>query len=452
MVYKRFTVGIIYRVGVIAACCLLSVYLWETTGSVLLIVIVFLLVCVLTYNLIRYSLVTNRELARFFDAIRYEDFSQTFRKPFSDARFSDLYNAMNSVIDVFKTTRAEKEVQYRYLQTIVRHIPVGLLSFDSNGKVEISNHALKRLLDIPYVTHLGLLAQIDPDLPDILRNLRTNEQQLIKVRVNEEILQLSLYATEFKLKNSLYKLVSLQNIGAELEAKEVEAWQYMIRVLAHEILNSVTPISSLAGTVQDTIPILKENVAEKTASALTEGLNDIEAASGTIKKRSDGLLRFVSAYRNLARIPQPEFKLCSVTNLFEDTVQLLSHQIQEGGIKLTIDVEPVTLRVSADPELIEQVLLNLVKNAVQAIGPKHEGQIKLRGLLDSRGRVILEVEDNGPGLSEEMQEKVFVPFFSTKESGSGIGLSFSRQVMQRHGGTIRLTSEAGAGTTIRLHF
>jgi len=451
MVSRRFYLGVIFRIVALTGVLCLAFFAWFSLESWILTALIAGVAGVLTYDVIRYVNITNREISRFFDAIRYQDFSQTFRKPYSDQSFDELYDSLNSVISAFRETRAETQTQYRHLQTIVRHIPVGLLSFDNRGRVELANHALKRTLNIPYITHLDQLERIDPALPEALRTVPQNQRELIKVRSNTDVLQLSLYATEFKLQNTMYKLVSLQNIGAELEAKEVEAWQNMIRVLAHEILNSVTPISSLAGTMQDTIPHLKDAAGVETGS-LSEDLTDIETASRTIKKRSDGLLRFVNAYRDLARIPQPEFELCSVQALFEETVQLLSHQIQESNVSLEISVEPETLRVSLDPELIEQVLLNLVKNAVQAMKGREERCIWLRGSLDSRGHVILEVEDTGSGISPEMQEKVFVPFFSTKKEGSGIGLSFSRQVMQRHDGTIRLQSEVGKGTTVRLHF
>lgn len=451
MVCKRFYLGTILRAILLGAGFFLLFYLWYSAGSIILAALLGVFILYLIFDLIRYVNVTNRELSRFFDAIRYEDFSQTFHRQFPDSSFKELYNSINTVIASFRETRAESEAQRRYLQTIVRHIPVGILSFDATGKVELANHAVKRILDIPYITHLGQLNRIDSILAERLRAIPQGQQELVKVQVNGDVLQLSLYATEFKLQNTLYKLVSLQNIGAELEAKEVEAWQNMIRVLAHEILNSVTPISSLAGTVQDTIPLLKKSM-DNGSRLLSEELTDIEVASGTIKKRSDGLLRFVNAYRDLARIPQPEFELCSVQELMSDITQLLSNQIEQVGVILNIDVNPESLRVSADPELVEQILLNLVKNAIQAMDSQDEKRIELRGSLDARGHVIIEVEDSGPGISAELQEKVFVPFFSTKKEGSGIGLSFSRQVMQRHGGSIRLHSEEGKGTTARLHF
>ncbi|MCJ7681022.1 MAG: ATP-binding protein, partial [Candidatus Aminicenantes bacterium] len=347
--------------------------------------------------------------------------------------------------------RAEKEEHYRYLQTVVQHVAIGLIAFTPDGNVELINNAAKRLLNLPRLKNIQLLRSKSEDLVEALQRLKPRESALVKVEDDDELLQLSLYATEFKLGSRQFSLVSLQNIQSELEEKEIEAWQKLIRVLTHEIMNSITPISSLASTINDLLSDIPSS--ERPGSdEERENLLDIKQAAGTIQNRSRGLLHFVDAYRNLTLIPKPNMQMISVRELFSRIERLMASNIKEKAIAFTSTIDPAELELTADTELIEQVLINLLLNALQAVENIPRPVIELRSQLDSRGRIQIQIVDNGPGISKENLEEIFIPFFSTKEGGSGIGLSLSRQIMRQHGGTISVNAIPGKATVFTLRF
>ncbi len=450
MVYKRFRLQVIGRVLLLVASFLLLFYLLYETALHATIVIVAGLCLYQIQSLLNYVERTNRDLSRFFDAIKHSDFSQSFTGAGLGSAFDELKTAFSEVIAKFQQARAEKEEHYRYLQTVVQHVGIGLISFQPNGEIELINNAARRLLRAPTAKNIHTLEAYSKSLVEKLLQLRSGERALVKVDDRNEVLQLALHATELKMREQRYTLVSLQNIQSELEEKELEAWQKLIRVLTHEIMNSVTPIASLASTIND---LLLANGKPSSANGLeTETVSDVRGAAQTIQKRSEGLLHFVDAYRNLTRIPKPNFQIFPVKNMLHGVQQLMRAQVAAQAIDLRVTIVPESLEVTADPELIEQVLINLLLNAIQAVEHRPLAKIELRSRLDERGRVLLQIADNGPGILPEVIEKIFIPFFTTKSGGSGIGLSLSRQIMRLHRGTISVHSQPEAETVFTLRF
>lgn len=451
MVFKSFRINCIIRILFIAATSFLLFYLFFKTQLYAAIMIAGILILYQVYSLIHYVEKTNRDLARFFESIKYEDFSQTFKNNRLGPSFASLQAALSNVTDAFRKARAEKEEHYRYLQTVVQHIGIGLIAFQSDGEVELINMAAKRLLKVAHLKNIKTLEGKSKILVKTLFQLKPREKALVKVEDNNELLHLALYSTEFKLGGSRYSLVSLQNIHSELEEKEIEAWQKLIRVLTHEIMNSVTPIASLAATINE---LIQENTRkfEFERAAASESLNDISQALQTIQKRSQGLLHFVDAYRNLTLIHKPNFSIFSIKELFARIEKLMQVNIAEKAVAFKMDIEPESLELTADPELIEQVLINLMLNALQAVEGQKKATIELYAFLDSSGKIIIRIIDNGCGIPGENLEKIFIPFFSTKEGGSGIGLSLSRQIMHLHKGSISVHSEPDECTTFTLVF
>lgn len=448
MVFKHFRFQVILRILLLSVSLMLLIWLVFKSSLYSLIIIAAGMTIYQVYTLIHYVEKTNRDLTRLFQAIRYSDFSQTFKSEGRGASFNNLKKSFTEVINAFRKTRAEKEEHYRYLQTVVEHIGIGLIAFQPEGEVELVNNAAKKLLQTPRLKDIRSLKSLSPNLVETLLHIKPRESALVKVDSQDEALQLALYATEFKLRGQTYRLVSLQDIQSELEEKELESWQKLIRVLTHEIMNSVTPISSLASTAGG---LLHESVNSEDPSG-QEIFKDIRDAVQTIQKRSQGLLHFVDAYRNLTLIQKPKFQICSINELFSRVQRLMQANIREKNVIFHMNVEPETLELTADPELVEQVLINLMLNALQAVEGQKNPAIQLKASLDSRGRILIQVTDNGPGISEDDLDKVFVPFFTTKEDGSGIGLSLSRQIMRLHQGTISVQSDAKKGTTFTLRF
>lgn len=420
-------------------------YYIQTENLLLLFGLIFI-TAIVFLNIFKQLDRTNKDLTRFLQSIKYSDFSQTFTHKKLGKSYDELNDAFNEVLEQFRKTRSEKEEQNRYLQTVLRHVGVGLIAFDKIGRIEFINHSARKLLGVNQVTHLNILDQFEKSLSLKLLEMKSGERATIKLFDETDIIQLIIYATEFKMQDKVIKLVSLQNIQSELEEKELEAWQKLIRVLTHEIMNSVTPISSLSNTVND---MLSNGMAKKLDD---EQIEDIKSAVNTIHRRSEGLINFVENYRSLTNIPKPNFEIFSVKGLFDRLQRLLQNDLEKYSIHLIMKVEPSSLEVTADPDMIEQILINLIINSTHALKNIENKIISLSAGLNEKGMIIIKVTDNGPGIPIDIQEKIFIPFFSTKSSGSGIGLSLARQIMRSHRGNIRVSSQKGEGTTFTLNF
>lgn len=447
MAYRHFRLVCILRVALLCATAYLFFYLIFQTTYYATLVIVGAWALYQVGALIHYVERTNRDLTRFLQAIRYEDFSQSFSLGTGlGATYTDLKEAFNEVLDAFRKTRADKEEHFQYLHTVVQHIGIGLICFANDGRVELINAAALRLLRRPHVRDVRELETFSKPLVDVLLKLRSGEKTLVKVNDDDELLQLVVYATELRMRGETFTLASVQNIQSELEEQEMEAWQKLIRVLTHEIMNSITPISSLASTVRDMVPEQGEGDFDP------EVLTDVHMALETIQTRSQGLLHFVETYRELTRIPKPDFKIFQVSELFAHINQLMKVDLHEKNIAFQVAIAPETLELTADPDLVEQVLINLLRNASQALRGRENARIDLMAQMDRRGRVMIRVRDNGPGILEDVQERIFIPFFTTKRDGSGIGLSLSRQIMRVHRGTISVQSKLDEETVFTLRF
>lgn len=441
---KNFQLNLAIRVAILAVSVFAVYYVYYNTELNTTLFILSLLVIYQIFSLYKFIDTTNEQLTRFFLSIKHSDFSQSFSHHGLGGSFKELSEAFNEVIQKFQKTRSEKEENLRYLQTVMQHVGVGLISYNQSGKVEFINNAAKKLLNL---THLNDITQLERTNKDLSRNILEiipGTKSTIKIVDENDLIQLMAYSTEFKMRNQKYTLVALQNIQSELEEKEMEAWQKLIRVLTHEIMNSVTPISSLASTVN--------SILSSGNNLESDSIEDIRSAVSTIQKRSEGLIHFVENYRNLTKIPKPNFEIFPIKNLLDSVTNLMAKEFEDNNIEFFTKAQPDSLELTADPEMIEQVLINLLLNAKHALRQTTNGKVSISSYLDDRGKIIIRVEDNGPGISNEIIEKIFIPFFTTKKDGSGIGLSLSRQIMRSHGGNIRVNSRIGEGTVLTLRF
>lgn len=451
MAYKHFRLNVILRVAGLGLSIAAFVYSWGEPSWLVTKVILAGLIVMLLLDLIRYLERTNRDLSNFLLSIKYEDFSSSFPASRRGRSFASLRDAFHDISQVFQRLKAEKESHYQYMQTVIEHVGVALLSYNEQGEIQLMNQAAQRLLHKPYMKNIEALELVDPVLPVALTQLRTGQRSLVKTIIDGEPMQLALAATEFKLGNEQYKLVSLTNIKGELDAKELDSYQQLIRVLTHEIMNSITPVVSLTECINQMMeqkggePKPMEELDEEDVEDIREGLK-------TIEKRSKGLLKFVNAYRSFTKIPTPNLTTVSVKDLLSRVRRLMDAQLKERGIGLEVNVLYGDMTIQADPELIEPVLINLVKNAMEAFNGREGEKVTLNALYTKDQRPMIQVEDNGAGIPDEFLDKIFVPFFTTKKEGSGIGLSLARQVMKRHGGTISVQTEDGEGAVFSLVF
>jgi len=448
--HKRFRVQVTLRVAAIAGLAGAAAYLVWAHALYLPAVLVVGLAVAAAVSLVRYTEKVTRDLTRFLESVQYSDFTRRFASDGRGPFFEDLRDAFEEVTSEFRRLRAEREREVRYLEQVVQHLGVALITYQDDGEVGLMNTAARRLLRTGPIRHVEALERVSDDLAETLRTLESGEQAMVRVEEEDRTLQLAVRVRRFRLQGEPHALASIQDLRNELEEKEMEAWQELTSVLTHEITNSVAPISSLASTAQRRLD------AESDGTPLTaDQAADVREAVGAIEQRSEGLINFVDAYRSFTDIPSPEFELLEVEDVFDNVTRLLRAQSENQALSLTTSIDPPDLTLTADPDLIDQVLLNLALNALQAIEEAPDtrpGHIEFRAHVDPRSRPVIQVEDNGPGIPDDVQEKIFVPFFTTKEEGSGIGLSLSRQIMRLHGGSISVHSSLGEGTVFTLRF
>jgi len=449
---KTFKFKITIRVLFLAATWLLLAFLIFEKDFIFVTVAVAVLGTYQVFSLIHFAEKTNRDLSRFFLSIRYDDPSQAFISKGLGSSFDELKEAFSQVITKLQSTRSEKEVHARYLNTVIQHVGIGLIAYKPDGTVDLINNSAKKLLKVAGLRDINRMKEDFPEFVDTLLNLKHGEKKLIKLNRENETRQVSVFAHTFLLRDDEYILVSIQDIHEELEEKELEAWQNLIRVLTHEIMNSITPISSMTATLLDMLgadekddSLVKENITP-------DELKDVAGALKTIHQRSQGLMNFVSTYRNMTLIPKPKFKLLSLKEFFVRVERLMHQKLTDNNVSFKWSVDPESLELTADPDLMEQVMINLLLNAISSVTGRENPSIIVSAFLGPEGGVIVTVKDNGVGIADEALEKIFIPFFTTKEKGSGIGLSLSRQILRLHRGTIRVQSAENEGAVFTLRF
>ena len=393
---------------------------------------------------------SNDNIASFLDAIEFDDFSASFKTESQDPGIQKLHRELNDALAKLRNSRKERDSEYQFFKNIVQHVGIGILTFKRDGSIQIINSAAKRLLRVTKAESIEDLREMSEPLVEAFLKLKTGGRELVRLKSGDEVIQLSVYAIELTLRGEELKLISMSNIQSELEEKEMEAWQNLVRVLTHEIMNSVTPISSLAGIVEEDLKLKLEKGTE--VNLKKEEAEDMHLSLQTISRRSEGLIRFVKEFRNLTHIPKPKLTEVHVKNLLEEMAILHKKELAVHGVTISISVDPEHLTISADKNMIEQVLINLIKNAIQAFDEQSDKRIEVTGFASEKGRAAISVKDNGAGIDAEALEKIFIPFFSTKKTGSGIGLSLSKQIMRQHEGRISVKSRLGEGTEFILRF
>lgn len=450
---KSFKSQLILRVLLLTATLLLFAFIVYKMEFIFVPLAVAFLVVYQVFSLIRFMDKTNRDLSRFFLSVRYDDISQTFTSQGLGSSFSELKEGFNEVMKKLRQTRSEKEIHAKYLETIIQHVGIGLLVFKPSGRVDLINSAAKKLLKVVGLMDIHEMNTKSTELVDTLLNLKHGDKKLVKLGKDGEAVYLSIFAHTFILQEEKYILVSIQNIQEELEEKEMEAWQNLIRVLTHEIMNSITPISSMTATLVD---MLQKNETEdggfETDTIDPGDLADMLDALKAIHRRSEGLMNFVGTYRNMTLIPAPQFRILPLMDFFKRIEKLMHGKLTDSGITYQWSVDPETLELTADHDLMEQVMINLLLNAISAVTGRENPRITVSAFLAEEGAILIEVEDNGVGIVEGALEKIFIPFFTTKKQGSGIGLSLSRQILRLHHATIRARSTPYEKTTFTLRF
>ncbi|MFY0592136.1 sensor histidine kinase [Roseivirga sp.] len=446
MGFNRFRLFVLIRVIVLFLTVAAFVYLIFFDRKYVTTVVTGFLIIFELFELFNYIESTNQKLTRFFDAIKYNDFNMSFTH---DNKLGKTFKALNiafkEVIDAILLERQKREEFFQELQVVIDNIASGIISIDEQGQIKLINRSALELLGLSRLRHSRQMTVKIKEIAEIVEALKDGSRTIYKSPDGRE---LAVFQTYYKLGQESYKLLSIQDIKAELQARELEAWQNLTKVLRHEIMNSIAPISSLTSTLTQ---IIAEDVEkEETRNIIShESLEDVEEGLRTISGRSDGLINFINAYRDYTNLPTPNKVDIAVNQIVQNTVNLMKSDFKEGQLKVRLPKTPQHLML--DEQLIEQVLINLIKNAREAVENTANGLVEIEVKITNQRTSIL-IQDNGPGIVKEAQQKIFMPFYSTKNRGSGIGLSLSKQIMQLHEGDILLESEIGKGSKFILIF
>jgi two-component system nitrogen regulation sensor histidine kinase NtrY len=447
MTFNRYEWRLVLRVIILFITLTVASFL-VVNAYYLFLVIVAPVIIYLVIDLIRFQKKAQDEVSQFVESIHYRDFSRHFDVRKAPSELKPLRKGFNEINTTFKVISRERETQYHYLQKILELVDTGILSYElETGETGWINEAFKKLIGVPYLKTIHSLQKREEVLYDELIKLKPGDAKILTITRNQQLVKILVTASVLRSDDKVYKLIAFQNVSEALDETESKAWQKLLNVMTHEIMNSVAPISSLADTLKNRLqsPEIKN-------SPVSSQLEDLELGIDTIKRRSEGLLKFTESYRSMNKITKLDLSKILVRNLFENLNSLMRPTFEKKNIELEIILRDPTLSIEADLNLVEQVMINLMVNAVEAVKDRENPQLTLSAEVLSNNKTLLKVIDNGLGMPPELLDKIFIPFFSTRKAGSGIGLSLCKQIMLLHKGNIQVQSTDGVGSAFILQF
>ena len=450
MNFKNYNLQVGARLALLFIAMLGLAFAIAYDAQLTLALVLGVIILVTAISLIRYMHKVIRDLESFLSGFRYGDFQQSFTIRQLGANFQKLETLLKLTVEKFKEMRSKQAQQAVYFQSLVQHLPLPFLIVHNDGRVEILNMATRRAFNVADITNADQLAQFGASFQRDVLQIQPGESLLSSVMIETTEEYYILTATSISLDGRQQKLVALQNVQGELDATELATWQNLLRVTSHEILNSLAPVSSCAQTAESLVgDILGKDIDDP---QIRGDLEDIRDAVETMARRSEGLSRFVQSYRQLTRMPPPKTRKITVGEYFQRLESLLKNELAQKKIAVNFSRHPASLALLADEDMLDQAMINLVRNAADAVKDSGDGKIDIRAYVDGRQRVILEVSDNGPGIEPEAAKNIFVPFFTTKKQGSGVGLTLVRYIMLTHGGTALYSPGPDGGSVFRLVF
>ena len=452
MVYNSFQTSILTRITLLVINITALAYLYVRHERFFTLIFLALLVILQIVLLFVYLNRTNRNLARFLLLLTHEDTSVVQWKDKVEKTFHGLHHSFKKVNDEINQIRLEKEKGSILLKGIIQHMEAGIMVVDESGKVEVINDSALQALGVNRLELLEDLEKNQKGISQIFSKLKYDSGNVIRYQHEEHgESQLLVRVSLLKLEDRSLRIYSVQDIKNQLEANEIESWQKMTRVLSHEISNSVTPISTLGDGIHMK---LKQGGYDEQGRLVIEkeAARDLLQSSELIQDRSDALVEFMEHYKNFSRLPNPLPGKIALHEFFEGLELLFRDDMRKNGISFTFHLDDPTLVIHGDKKLLEQAFINLVRNSMEALKDRKDGLVQIRASLPENRYFVLEISDNGSGISPELQSQVFIPFFTTKQKGTGIGLSIVRKILNMHGGNIHVSSQEGRGSTfiIRL--
>ena len=447
MIFNRYEWRLVLRVLLLFIAITATAIVIVVYTQPLYTVITIPLVVYSVLDLIRFNKKAQDEVNQFVESIHYRDFSRHFDVRKAPNELKPLRKGFNDINTTFKLISRERETQYHYLQKILELVDTGILSYEQEtGEISWINEAFKTLISIPYLKTIHSLQKREEGLYKDVVKLKPGEAKVMTITRDQQQIKMLVTASVMRSEEKMYKLIAFQNVSEALDETESNAWSKLLNVMTHEIMNSVAPISSLADTLKNRLqsPDITENLEHV-------DLEDIELGIDTIKRRSEGLLKFTESYRSLNKITKLDLNKILVRNMFENLNSLMTPTLEKKNIELDIILRDPGLAIEADINLLDQVMINLLVNAIEAVKDREEPRIILSAEVQNN-RTLVKVTDNGLGMPPELLDKIFIPFFSTRKTGSGIGLSLCKQIMLLHKGNIQVQSTEGKGSSFILQF
>ena len=446
MIYKNYYFQIIIRICLIVLTSILTGIATQFNDKPYTIIVLSFLIFSQAYSLIRYNNKTNIELGKFFNALKDSDNTLSLQSETGSRSFRELTKALNETLSALKDARFEKEKQFRFLKFISDQVGIGLLVFDRHNDIVLYNNAIADALEINQPLSNKLIEKSLPKLPLFLDNLKHGESQVFKTSGPHRNILL-VRSTHFTPGDESLRLFIFQDLKKELEDTEIETWHKMIRVLSHEIMNSVTPVINLTTASRKSLECIRSDFSSNRETI--ENLNDIILNNEIIGERMKGLSDFIIRYKNASAMPLPETGIIDISGLIYQVINLLKKEIEKQKVDVKVNIHTECMTITGDKNLIEQVLINLIKNSVEASEKSETKEVNIE-CSPKGGKTVITISDKGEGISKENMDRIFLPFFTTRENGSGIGLSLSRQIIRMHGGTLDIWSEQGEGTKVKI--
>jgi len=447
MIYNKFNISILFRLLCFAITTAALVY-FALVLFVPLLALFFIIVLILeAISFVRFFNAVNRKLSYFFDAIRNEDTTLKFSENVKNKSLQGLHKSLNDLNKVISAVKIKNETNERFFKELIEHSTTGLMSIDPDGYVEVMNKQAKKYLSIVSLSNIRLLQQINPSVYEIFETIKPGEKVILKQIIKNNLINLSIQSSELCFGEKRYQLISLQDIRRELEENEIDSWQKLIRVMTHEIMNSIAPITSLTSTL---VRFFKSGEKVRLPEELTvDDISNTLTGLAVIEDRGKGLMHFVDNYRKLTKIPNPVFEPMNIHTWFESLEFLFRSEFLKNNWVYQSQIELSLPTVLTDEKLFGQVMINLMTNAMDAIkqnSSDNPGKITLVIRSSSSHTVQFILSDNGCGIDESLVDKIFIPFFTTKEGGNGIGLSLSRQIIRKLNGKISVQSVKNKGS------
>ncbi len=452
MICHKFYFNLVIRIIFLSLTIFLLAFSWLSAHDILILVNLLALIIIQVALLIRYMNRFNHDIYQFFSAVKNNDSSILYKRMAPDKSFARLYDSFDEINQRIQLLKTEAVDRNLFLQHLVENIDIGLIWLDEEDRAAMVNQAARQLLKVTSLKNIDDFARVDPSLPGILRDLKPGNSKLVNLKTENELMKTAFRLNIFKSKGRIIRIITFQNMRNELEENELDSYYKLIRILTHEIMNSTGPILSSIATIKSFITSPEKGQTKRVEEMSQELLDDMVSGLEIVEDRSIGLTEFVKHFRSLTLVPKPVFAPVALKDLLSNIAKLMQTECNRQGVILETKITDHSCKLIIDRKLIEQVLINLIQNALQATVEKINGKIEVIAYRKADEKAVIEVRDNGTGIGEDVLDKIFIPFFTTRHGGSGIGLSLSRQIMRLHHGKISVNSTIKAGTSVVLEF